>query len=254
VSLVVGLEVGLSAGLAVGLNPRQVTVSTDGPDGWYVPETAEEFAALGLNVPDFLYLLRETSGNLAPTIGSASVTFDVVGTGQLYQQSVTGWTRPFVGTDGATVGQAWQTTNAALDIGAGESYADIIYCAHTAATRTIIACQGANDRINSVVTTGVIRTVHNNVAADGAVGHGGLTAVHQLGWQRRADTDVSGTYTDLETILGTHNEVARTGQLRTFGPTGATTPIAARWCWRAIYKGANAEFDMAAALATLRGE
>lgn len=227
------------------------SVNRDGPSNWYVPQTSADFIALGLAVPDYLYLMQEASGNLASTIGSLS--FVASATGHLYQQTVPGWTRKFIGTDGVTSDQAWRTTNAALDVALGESYATIVYCSHTAAAKTIITTQGANNRLVGTTTTGLVRTLHNNVSTSGAIDHSGITTVRQLCWFRNGTSNISGAETDLESIVATHDETALSGQVKTVGVTGNTAAIAARYTWMAIFKGTNAEQNWNNYLAVLRG-
>jgi PKD repeat protein len=227
-------------------------VGRDGPSNWYVPQTAAQFTALGLAAPDWLYLCQEASGDLAPTIGAISLV--AAGTGHLYQQSVTGWTRKFVGLDGATSGQAWRTTNAALDVGTNESFAMVVYASHASTgNRAIFVAQGANDLLRATLTTGLLRTLHNNVGADGAIDHANIAVAHQLCWYRNCASSASGAVSELEAIAGTHNGTARAGQVRGLGPQGATACPSARYGFVAIYKGTNAERDWAAYLTALRG-
>src|SRR5690348_12573594 len=89
---------GMGSGFGFGWTSGAVVVPTDGPSSWYRPTSSSHFTALGLNVPDWLALCQESSGNISPTIGSGAWT----GTGALYSQTVTGWTANFVGFNGAT--------------------------------------------------------------------------------------------------------------------------------------------------------
>lgn len=233
--------------------PPGVVVPTDGPDGWYVPETAEHFTALGLAPPDYLWLCQEASGNLSSAIGSLTLTANA--TNHLYEQTVTGWTRKFVGLDGATNAQSWRTTDAALDLAAGESFAVLAYVSVTVPgnNRTLFAAQGANNLAGITATTGTPRGTFNNVAATGAQALGPITTVNQIVWYRNGTTNVSEIVTNLETVAGTHSENALTAQVRSIGPNGATAPPAARFGLFGIWKGANAERDWAAYMAVLRG-
>lgn len=71
----------------------------DATSGVYVPSTSEQWTALGLVVPDSLWLCQEASGNLTDSIGSLTLTAT---TTPQYQQDAAGWTRKGVGmTDGA---------------------------------------------------------------------------------------------------------------------------------------------------------
>lgn len=234
-----------------------ITVGRDGPGNWYVPLSAGDFTQLGLNTPNVLLLCQESSGSLVPTIDSPGAgNWAINGTGQLYQQSVTGWTRKFVGLNGAVNAQRFGTVASQLDVASGESFAMICYAAYTTpgASRGLFAAQGANNRVQAL-STGVLRTIHNATQTNTPTSHAGITTVHQIAWYRRADTNVSGLQTDIEGITSNpHNESAFAGQIKCLGSTEAATPaVESRFCWCAIYKGVNAEFAMSTYLQTLRG-
>lgn len=237
---------------------RGPSVPTDGPNGWYVPQTADHFSFLGLAVPDFLWLCQEASGSLNNTIG-ASVPLGVNGS-PLHRQTVTGWRRKFIGTTYDIQGN-FRTISTTLDLAAGESFAAIILAAHEAPAASdfrflsLMAAGGNIDimtrtdgKINSRVATVAVPSANVYASA-------GATTVHQILHYRNATTNKSGAFTELEEIVNVHNESAYTG-----GPSrnpigsfaGANTPTA-RCCWYAIYKGANAEQDWFSYLAILRG-
>ena len=249
-----GLRAGIRRGIRSGLNPR--TVPTDGPDGWYVPQSPADFANLGLATPDYLWLCQEASGNLSSSIGSLTLAANA--TGHIYEQSVTGWTRKFLGTDGTTAGQSWRTSSASLDLASGESVAMLAlasFAMPASGTRSLMAVSGVGAEILFVApTTGIVRPQHDTVTSSGTLDHSGIGTVHQFCWYRRGDIDESGAETDLESIAGTHNEEARAGNVKGIGTCSAHSPASARYGWVAIYKGTNANRDWSAYLATLRGE
>jgi hypothetical protein len=230
------------------------TPLVDGPGGWYVPQTTAEFEARGLAVPDYLWTCQETSGNLINSIGSF-LSLDGNATGRLYQQSVTGWTRKFVGTDDTTAGQRWATTSALLDLAAGESIAMVglaSFAASAASTRSMMLW-AATSNLGLLLTApgGLIRPSCGGGATSGAIDHSDIATVRQFCVYRNASTNVSGAVTNLESRTTTHNEDALSGQLK--GLFGGATGPAARYGWFAIFKGANAERDWAAYLAAMRG-
>ena len=252
----IAISIEVKAGLVGQLSGADVvaSVSIDGPDSWYVPATTSDFEALGLPTPDYLWLCQEGSGSLSSAIGSLTLTKNA--TGHLYEQTVTGWSRKFLGTDGSTAGQSWRTSSAVLDMASGESMAMIVLASHTQAsgsTRSLLATASTGAGILFAGTTGIIRSQHGTNIADGTEDHTGLDTVHQLCWYRRGDTNQSGAETDLESIAGTHEEIARTGTIKGIGTVTAHAVAEARYSWIAIYKGTNAERDWAAYLAVLRG-
>lgn len=86
------------------------TAYLDPTSGIYVPQTAAEMVSLGNASPDHIWLVQETSGNLADSVGSA----DLAGVGtRLYQQTVPGWSTKALGTVYTTQGY-WYSTDASL--------------------------------------------------------------------------------------------------------------------------------------------
>lgn len=235
-----------------GSDAASLAVPTDGPGGWFVPASASDFAALGLAVPDYLWLCQEPSGSLNSAIGSLALATN--GSGHLYAQSIPGWSRTFVGTNGGT-GQSWRTTSALLDLAAGESFAMLALASVTApgSSATLFAPQGPNDRLQITATTGTLRSNHNTVVASGSVDQSGLTTVHQFCWYRNAALSQSGAMTDTDAVVGTHNTAARSGVVRSLGNEASSASPTARFGWVAMFKGANAERDWAAYLTALRG-
>ena len=114
----IGLRVGIKAGprvgpaVGVGADPTSAAgASRDAASGIYVPATSSEWSSLGLTAPGNLWLCQESSGNLADSIGSISLT---AVNGPTYQQSVSGWTRKAVSTTDGTANQNFGSTAAAL--------------------------------------------------------------------------------------------------------------------------------------------
>lgn len=234
-------------------------ITRDGPNGWYIPQTAEDFRSLGLPVPDWLWLCQELSGNLSPALGSA-VTLLSTGT-PLYQQSITGWTRKFVGSTYDVQG-GFLSTAIALDMSAGQSVATVdLLSFETPATLTRTLSQygtGTNIsyvNVNHAASAMPGRLRAGNVAgsANGTIDHSSLGAatVRQMVHYRNATSNVSGIQTDLESITTTHDESALTGS-KGFVPFTTSAALTARLGWRAIYYGANAERDWSNYLRIMR--
>ena len=231
-----------------------VQVERDGPLGVVVPTTTVEFTRLGLPVPDFLWLCQEASGSLAPAIGNAGVTLAPVAS-PLYQQTVTGWARKFVGTLGGTASQRFETTSALLDLAAGESYAFVVYvAAQNSAGQRIMGVQGQNNANRFADgNTSSYRTAHNAIGTETATGnYNNLAVVHPLIWYRNGTTNQSGMVTDLDQVIATHDESAATGLIRSLGAASDGNFVAhTRFSWAAAYKGTNAERDWKSYLQTL---
>lgn len=222
-------------------------ITRDGPGSWYQPVLAADYVAIhgAGGAPDLSYLMQDTSGALVPTVDALSVgNLTANASGHLYQQSITGWTRRFVGLDGLVASQSWRTTAATLDFTSGLSYAVYVEMAFTApaATATMIIVQGTTDRINGVTATAKVRSLHNSVNSPALVNdHSGLTIVRQYLWYRNAATNVSGLVTSIEAVTATHDEASRSaGQIKGIGAVSGTAGEI-RVGRMEIFKGANAE-------------
>jgi hypothetical protein len=214
------------------------TVMQDGPSNVYVPQGPSDFAALGLPAPDFLWGCQEASGSLVPAIGNPAVVLANSG-GAGYQNTMSGWNRKaLVTTDG--VSQGFFTTDAALDLAAGESYAVIAFGAvNSAGARCFLTAQGSSDRM-FLNLDNTVYSYHNGQGALLAGAYDSSGVIHPWVWFRDAAANISGGKSDLSDGTATHNESARTGEQRGIGSTvdaAATT----RFCWYAVYKGVNAE-------------
>lgn len=227
------------------------TITKDGPSSAiYTPLTSAEWTALSLPAPSHLWLCQEASGNLAATIGTATLTANAT---PVYQQSVTDWTRKAVGTADGTTSQRFQSTQAALDYSAGQSIAWLVYANFTAgaSTRRLFAT-GADTNGIRLLNTGVPQSVHNNTATSGTTSHSGAT-VHPWLWYRNATTNASGLMTDLEHIVGTHDESAFASSSKGIGAAGTQTAATARYLLVAFWTGSDAETIAAKATLTALG-
>ena len=243
-----GLALGLVRGLTTGeqstLNPtgQTITVGRDGPGSAYVPVSAGDWAQLSLPTPMVQWGCQESSGNLSSSIG-ASTTLTAAGANMVYQQSVTGWNRRFVGFSAETANARWSTTSALLDAAAGQSVAWLIYASSqmaSSAQRLILTVSVAVQNTIRVSTTGW-QHVHNSTAANANATPVALDNVRALIWYRNAATDTSGLLTPTENHLGTHDESAFTaGTIKGIGTSGSTTAIC-RVGLLAVWQGADAE-------------
>lgn len=264
-SIRAGIQSGIRSGIRSGINPRASTVTRDGPASWFVPQSADDFTELGLAVPDYYLLCQEAAGDLVPAIDTPGAGNLVVNaTGHLYQQSVAGWARKFVGFDGLVNAQRWGTSAAQLDVAAGESYAMLVYASFTApaATRRLFTVHGSANEVQALAT-GLLRSVHNSTQVSTVGSHAGLATVRQVLWYRDARDvggNVSGLRSNLENVnVAPHNESAFAGTVKALGSAAGAVPAPeSRFGLCAIFKGAKAEQFLganqgASSLATLRG-
>ncbi len=241
-------------GISTGISNPFVNVPIDGPNGWYIPETTAHFQALGLPVPDYLWLCQESTGNLANSIG-ASQPFVAIGS-PLYQQTVPGWTRKFVASTG-TVNYGFRVATTAFAMALSESAAMVtIGCVSDAATNNFYSQYTAASPTNALgfaTGTGRLRVHHSGVAVVSAAGpnHFGIDTAHMTVWFRNCATGQSGGVTELDSVTNVH--WAQASSAATNMTLATVSGSRGRYTWVAVYKGANAERDWSTYIATLRG-
>jgi hypothetical protein len=223
-----------------GLN--RASVSTDGPGSVYLPRSAADWVALGLPAPSTQYNCQESSGNLAPAIGTATLTAQ--GAGISYGNTVAGWDCRFTGTTYGAVGTAnFHTTDASLDLASGQSGAWLIYAALIEGASSWLFYVGSHTNGFEVSSGSIPRTVHNSVST--SLSSTTLSAVVRPWlWYRNATTNVSGMLTIEESKTSTHSEAALSGLKKGFGgadTASARAPATARHCLAAFWSGADAE-------------
>ncbi len=252
----ISLTASNSGGSSIATGTR-VVINKDGPNSWYRPISSFGFTKLSIPVPDYLALCQDASGDLVPTIDTLSVGNLVANaSGHLYEQAVPGWNAKFVGFDGLIADQRWATSTASLDMAVSSSYAMAAYFSFATASsdtnRTMIL-QGTNNAL-ILLKNGRPRMRWNSQSGTGLISHADadMDTVHQFGAYSRADTNASGLETDLESVSVTHNESAWTAQIKGIGTPNTSPPAPSRWSWVAIWKGTNAEFNMAQLLSVLR--
>lgn len=116
----------------------QVTASQDGTSGIYVPADATEWGNLALTAPNFQWGCQDAASPLAAAIGG--VTLAAGGSGQTYQDAITGWSRKAVGTQDNTT-EDWVSSSASLPDVSATSVLLLLYwkppAANPAASRRV---------------------------------------------------------------------------------------------------------------------
>lgn len=185
--------------------------------------------------PSALYLCQEASGNLADSIGSATLT--LAGTGHLFQQAVSGWSRLAIQCVNGTAGQKWITTTTAPNPSTtSTNWLSIISfpAASPAAARCLMASQAGLDMRFS---TGGKVTIINSASTNGTSDPRG--AVHVVEMKHDITNSAFVGYTDQEKIVGTYGATASN---TTFAIGGQqTTASGSAYLYVAIFSGAAAE-------------
>lgn len=234
-----------------------ITVPTDGPQGVYVPTTADHFSQLSLPVPISLWTFQQSAtdsaGDMPDNLGTG---FTLADTGApLYQQGpVTGWTRVLAGFNQAV--QRFAATTAPADANpALVSIADLYYfVAQTVpgATRGVVN-QGGNMGVGLTTAGRLILHMAGVTATDTTTGP--LTTddlVHPILVVHDLTNLTSTMYTDQAATSVTY-AAATNGTTGIGGGIFSTSPPAlagALLGWRWV--GANAEISTATAKARLQ--
>ncbi len=231
------------------------TWSVDGTSGIAVPNNATEWAnfiaANGLTspVPDSLWLLQEASGNLADTIGAIGAVNLTGDAGNLYQQTVTGWSRKGVAcpTDGTThigvnIAAPLPVLNAA---GAGQTVFAFVNMPSTpGANRDVYQGGGAAIRMR-------LNTTPRLVAVDGAntaTGASNPLGTRPVGMSYFTPDGIAGScvgYSDQDKMTPTFVLTGAVRGLRLGGSSSGLMAPPATWLYAWAYYNANANLSSA---------
>ena len=215
------------------------SVPVDGPGSVvYCPITADHWSNLSIATPTLCYGCQDTSGNLLPSIGSIELAPNA---SPLYAQTVTNWTRTFVGTVDTTAEQRFASADASLSLSSGESVAMLVYMSAAVVSGTARLFNVASHAWALQMSgNGNITGRFNNVAATGS-NHESLTTVHPYLWVRNATADTCKVFSDLQEVTGTHSEIAVTIVGMGIGALAAGVAADSRVGLIAYWKGASAE-------------
>lgn len=196
-----------SPGFAVA--PSGIAVTRDATSNIYTPISSAEWAtfrsafSLTAPAPDSLWLLQESSGNAADSIGA----FTLTATGTVtYQQSATGWTRKGVGTTD-NVASHFTTTSGSLPLGGAASQTTLLIAivpSAPAANRSLYNGQtGTTIRINSTPRAVCISGANTSTGTVSPVG-----AVRPYVYRENFTAASSTLMTDQEKLVPTHGTIS----------------------------------------------
>lgn len=221
-------------------------VSKDATSGIRCPASGTEWtnlmtlAGLVSGNPGSLWLMQEASGSLADSIGS--VTLSQLGTGHLYAQSVTGWSRKAATCVDGTANQRWGNSTTAPD----PSLTSVLYLAWIrmpassapAATRDIMG--GPNNLEVKLTTTPrlqAVDTTNTGTAVNSPVG-----ATRPVLLKLDRTNSACTMYTDQEKVTVTYAAGVSAGALVHFG--GQSTGAAdVGYLYGCEFSGSNAEIS-----------
>lgn len=221
-----------------------VGIDTDGPDSVYVPSLASDYEALGLPGPGWIWPLQETSGDVVDIIAGLHLSASATPS---YQNTVTGWTRKFVGFTDGTASQRFSTTS--TDVAPlTASYAILIYASInsvTAARR--LTHQASLSWTMDVSSAGLVGARFNGTTGNGSSNHNGLTTVRPYLFGRNTSNSTARMFTTLEQVNCTYSGTSLgSGGSTNFalGTSGSTVPDA-RIGYCALWIGTDADTILA---------
>lgn len=219
-------------------------LSTDGPQQVYAPFTSQEWAAIGLPAPLVQWGCQDSSGNLVSSTGTEDL--EPAGSSLLYGQSITGWSRKFVGTTGLS-GQHWHSTSSLFSANLNQAWAWLIYAstANAVGTSLALVTQGTTGWALQIGTTGRIRTVFDGSGQTDTSGpaHSDINTVRPYIFFRKSNTATNmGVLTDIRSLptQGSSASDAITNTSSGFGPISGTS-LSARLGLAAFWKGSDAD-------------
>lgn len=206
----------------------------------YYPEHFP-FIAAGITEPDYMWTMGEASGDLNDLCNGPAAVLTAA-TNVSYSQTVTGWTRPFVGITAESAGSGFRALSGALwNIGSQSVFA-LMYSAALASggNRCFFLAGGGNGVQIEIVAAGQATCFINSVRATGTfVYEAASPTVYPfvLHYDRRGAGDAR-VYTNKEQIVGTWANLG--DNIKGLGSNSLASPTA-RHGLLAVWVGANAE-------------
>jgi hypothetical protein len=225
---------GFVAGFAT---PLLVNVPTDGPDNVFVPETAAQWAALGIPEPDSEWLMQGAGPNMADIFGGITLV-PLAGAALTYGVAVAGWDGDFVSYPNvANTGfeLASASYNPALDSAACLVYAEVINAPairqfiHLGTSATGV---GAGGQLARIQAAGAAETRNDGVSTGGAYIYEADSIVHPflLRFRRGApDLGSLNLFTDREQIIGAVDLTSVNTTDKGFNGQGGSVALTSRY-------------------------
>lgn len=234
-----GAQYGMGTGM--GFTSQIPGVARDSTSGIYVPNSTAQWTAfmsfigLATGNPSFVWLCDEPSGNLVDEVAALALAPNA---SPLYNQPVSGWTRPGVGTVAGTANQRFSSANAALP--------DILTTSALQISYVGVSATGAVRAIQSLGTTR-LETRHTSVSPRLVAGATTGTGAATVGTQVRPWVSSvnrvglsEALYTDQEKVpIGVFDGTV-TGKFLELG-AASVTPASATYLYHVLFTGAAAQ-------------
>ncbi len=220
-----------------------MTVSQDSSSRKYVPASTAEWnellTGLGINAPSSVWLCQESSGTLADSIGSLTLT---ASGGLSYQQTAAGWTRKGVKLSDNTVNYIRNTAAPDFTTTSGLLLQMFSLGTNPASGYRALNCFGFTRNEEAQLVTGTsgpkLRGDSNTTRSTGTANHAGVLVVVT---KYDVTNSVLGVYTQHEQLKPTFTVQAAgsSTHLYMLGDTVASTD--ATMVYAAFWSGASAE-------------
>lgn len=229
-------------GAVSGNETLTLDTARDGPSSAIrVPSNAFQWSMLGYT-PTHLFLAQEASGNLADSIGALTLTANAT---PLYQQTVAGWTRKFVGFSQV----AAQRAAAAGGVGPNPATTDVFWLAYMVmdtapgGVRGVLNI-GGNVAVGLVNGSNAVRISVAGVTADDVTTNPvGDDLVHPIGLLQDATNSRTGLFLDEAKTLGTHAAATDGTKGIGAGVFSASPPANAGAVYIVVFTAANARMS-----------
>ncbi len=184
-----------------------IAVTVDGPGSVYVPTSGAMWALLGLPQPTGLWGYQDNADSVAATIGNALVSSGGNRSGMVWQQTVTGWTRKFMGMDNQAGQKGWYFLNTQY-VPNATSFCFLLY-AGVGVGGALEFFHGAsgNHAALRVEASNRVSYLLNEVPITSAQVHGatGAATIRPYLYGRNVQTSAAPCFTDLETWSTTYH-------------------------------------------------
>jgi hypothetical protein len=235
-----------AAPVNVGLPTNaRASVGSDGPANVYVPLLAADWAQLALPAPGYQWNCQDASGDLVAATGSINLVKS--GTGpQVYQQSITGWTRKFVGLNSEASSKGWFTTDTSFTPALSQSFAMLAYVATSASISDeyFLVMGGSGNGMKTTSGAGPTFAYSHYLAgsADTSVYtlNNSPTTVRPVMFGRNCATSTKALFTDGFTLGGTFSAAKLASDTKGIF-THSGNGVYARYGLIAVWMGADAE-------------
>jgi len=225
------------------------TFTSDATSGKPVPQNSTEWSSFlssigsAIPVPGHLWLMQETSGTLADSIGASALTVS----NSAYNKSISGWSRKAMGGSGAIVGTLRNLAMADTALNSFLVFMFARYDTSASALRAIL--QYGSPTVQTPAVTQKVRLREGANLLDSTNAHDATIHPFLLAYNQTNST--MKMYTDLEKLSVTFS--ASVGNFLTFTTSAAADTSSSDFIYAACWEGGISETTDAEAKKLITG-